>query len=489
MNGIVCLFLRPKFFLYITLGFTRDLMKFKSKNLINILAFCGIITIAFLILEAGKKLEVPGSIANIVSEEGEQSNLDTILQSFRSPLPIFILQLIIIIIASRVCGYLFKKMGQPGVMGEIIAGILLGPSFIGMLFPSFSAFAFPASSLSNLQMLSQIGLILFMFVIGMELDLSLIKQRAKAAVYISYASIVVPYIMGIALSYFLYKSYAPPGVPFYAFALFMGIAMSITAFPVLARIIRERGLTDSHLGIISITSAAVNDVAGWSLLAFVVAIARAHSIYTSFYTLIGTLVYTGVMLLAVRPLLKKLVKEDTEQVKQSSLAIIILVLLLSSYCSEVIGIHALFGAFMAGVVMPPQLNFRKVIISKIEDVALVLLLPIFFVLTGLRTQIGLINDPALWITCAMIIAIAIAGKFGGSALAAKLSGETTYNSLAIGALMNTRGLMELIILNIGYDLGILQPAVFTMMVIMALVTTFMTSPILNLLDRVYKKQR
>lgn len=464
-------------------------MKSKSNILINILAFCGIISIAFFILNEGRKLESPGAITNIMSAHNEQSILSAIVQSFTSPLPIFILQLIVIIIASRVCGFLFKRIGQPGVIGEIIAGILLGPSFLGMIFPQFTAFVFPASSLSNLQMLSQVGLILFMFVVGMELDMNLIRKRARAAIFISYASIVIPYVLGIALSYFLYKKYAPPTVPFYAFALFMGIAMSITAFPVLARIIRERGLTNTHLGTISITSAAVNDVTGWSLLAFVVAIVRAHSIYTTVYTLIGTALYICIMLFVVRSLLKKIVPDEHHhaQVKQSTLAIIIIILLLSAYASEVIGIHALFGAFMAGVIMPPQLNLRKVIISKIEDVALVLLLPLFFVLTGLRTQIGLLNDSSLWMACSLIIVVAITGKFGGSAIAAKLSGENNHDSLAIGALMNTRGLMELIILNIGYDLGILQPEVFTMMVVMALVTTLMTSPALNILGRIYKK--
>ncbi|RYE25540.1 MAG: hypothetical protein EOP51_03815 [Sphingobacteriales bacterium] len=407
-----------------------------------------------------------------------------------SPLSIFILQLVVIIVASRVFAAVFKKIGQPAVMGEIIAGIALGPSLMGGLFPSFSEFLFPATSFGNLQMLSQVGLILFMFVIGMELDLNLIKQKAKAALFISYASIIIPFALGVGLAYFLHQRFAPANIPFYAFALFMGIAMSITAFPVLARIIRERQIGQTRLGVISMASAAIDDVTGWCVLALVIGVVNAKGAEFALITLGEAIAYICLMLLVVRALLKRLSKRtnDIKLVNQSTVAIIFLVLLLSAYCCEMIGIHALFGAFMAGVVMPAEWNFRNLIISKIEDVSMILFLPIFFVLTGLRTQIGLLNDPSLWLICLLIIALAVLGKFGGSALAAKLSGESTYESLSIGALMNTRGLMELIVLNIGYDLGILTPQIFTMMVIMALVTTMMTNPALNILNRLYKQQ-
>lgn len=406
-----------------------------------------------------------------------------------STLAIFILQLIVIIIAARVFAYLFRRIGQPAVMGEIIAGIALGPSLMGAVAPEFSQVLFPPTSFGNLQMLSQIGLILFMFVIGMELDLNLIKQKIRSAVFISTASSMVPFALGVGIAYYLYSTYAPPQIPFHAFALFMGIAMSITAFPVLARIIRERNIGSTRLGIISMTTAAINDVTGWCALAFVIAIAKAESLQTSFYTLLGVAAYICSMLFIVRPLLKRITEQKSENKTghQSNIAIIFVILLLSSYCCEVMGIHALFGAFMTGIIMPLKWDFRNLIINKIEDVSVVLLLPIFFVLTGLRTQIGLLNDSSLWLICFAIIAVAIIGKFGGSFIAAKLSGESTYESLSIGALMNTRGLMELIILNIGYDLGILTPQIFTMMVIMALVTTLMTNPILNLLNRIYKK--
>lgn len=414
--------------------------------------------------------------------------LQSLSAALAHPIAVFLLQLIVIILAAQVCGYLVKKIGQPSVMGEILAGIILGPSLVGAIFPGFTAFVFPSASLDNLKMLSQIGLILFMFVIGMELDLNIIKKKAKSAVLISNVSIVFPFALGVGLSFYLYTDFCPAGIPKYAFALFIGIAMSITAFPVLARIIRDKGLTNTRMGSISIIAAAFGDIAGWCILAIVIAIAKAGSPGSSLYTLLYAAVYVLIMLFAVRPLLKKLSanKSHSAEVKRSTIAIIFIVLLLSAWGAEIIGIHALFGAFMAGVIMPLEWNFRNLIINKIEDIALVMLLPLFFVLTGLRTQIGLLNDTSLWSVCLLITAVAIAGKFGSSAIAARIAGENMRDSLAIGALMNTRGLMELIILNIGYDLGILSQEIFTMMVIMALITTFMTSPTLNLINRIYK---
>lgn len=401
----------------------------------------------------------------------------------------FLIQLIIIIITSRVFGYFFKKMGQPTVMGEILAGIFLGPSILGSLFPAYLQAIFPPGSLDTMRILSQIGLILFMFVVGMELDLDILRTKARTAVTISNASIIIPFSLGVCLAYFLHDSYAPKDVPFYAFALFMGIAMSITAFPVLARIIRERALRDKRIEAIAMTSAALNDVTGWVALAFVIAIIKAHSFSNSVYTLLATVAYMLGMVFIVRPLMNKLAKaQENNFIKQSTIAIIFIVMLLSSLCTELIGVHALFGAFMAGVIMPQQWHFRQIVTDKVEDVALILLLPLFFVITGLRTHINTVNTPTLWAVTLLIIFVAVVGKLGGSAVAAKLTGENNYNSLSIGALMNTRGLMELVILNIGYDLNILSQEIFTMMVIMALVTTFMTSPLLNILDKAYNKK-
>lgn len=466
-------------------------MNRKASAVISIILFLVLISGIFAIIQAGKGLEIGNTIRQIEQGGPAPSGLDGMLSAFRHPLPVFILQLVVIIVTCQVCGYLFRKMGQPGVMGEILAGIVLGPSVLGAFFPEVTGFLFPPSSLGNLQMLSQIGLVLFMFVIGMELDLNLIKSKAKAAVYISNASIVVPYLMGVALAYFLYRKYAPPHIPFYAFALFMGIAMSITAFPVLARVIKEKGLTGTKLGTIAITSAAAGDVTGWCILAIVIAIVKAGSMMSSLYTIGGAVVYVLIMFFPVRFLLRNLAlkTQGDKTISIGVLALVFFTMLVSAYCSEIIGIHALFGAFVAGVVMPEEWSFRKNIIDKIEDVALVLLLPLFFVFTGLRTQIGLLNEGSLWTVCLIIILLAIAGKFGGSALAARIKGESWHDSLCIGALMNTRGLMELIILNIGYDLGILTGEVFTMLVIMAIVTTFMTSPSLDMINRFFKAKR
>ena len=462
-------------------------MNRKTAAIWYITSFAGLGIVIWLVFTLGKQLESSSNI-QLPESISEASLLQVVAEAIKHPLAIFILQLILIIVASQLCARLFKKIGQPSVMGEILAGILLGPSLMGALLPQFSSFVFPPSSLINLQMLSQVGLILFMFVIGIELDLRLLKQKARAAIFISYFSIIFPFCLGIGLSYFLYERFAPHQIPFYAFSLFTGIAMSITAFPVLARIIRERGLNGTKLGIIAITAAASGDVAAWCILAFIIAIVNAGSISSSLYTIIEVAAYVCVMLLVVRPLLKKLAlpAEGSTVMKRSSMAIIFVTLLASSYCCEVIGIHALFGAFLAGAVMPEEWNFRKLLIDKIEDVALVLLLPLFFVFTGLRTQIGLLDDPSLWLTCSLIILVAVTGKFGGSAIAARITGESMKDSLSIGALMNTRGLVELVVLNIGYDLHILTPRIFTMMVIMALVTTFMTNPAINLINRIYK---
>ncbi len=410
---------------------------------------------------------------------------ETLVHNLTHPLAILLLQILTIILVARVFGVFFKKIGQPTVIGEIIAGIFLGPSFLATYLPAYSDFLFPAKSLPNLQFLSQIGLILFMFVIGMELDLKVLRSKAKDAIVISHASIIFPFTLGTGLAYFIYKNYAPPNVGFIAFALFMGVAMSITAFPVLARIVQERGLSKTKLGTIVITCAAADDITAWCILAVVIAIVKAGSVLSAFYTIFLALAYMIVMIRLVQPFLRKLGEKHSgsETFSKSMVAVFFVTMLLSSFATEVIGIHALFGAFMAGVIMPANTQFRNVIIGKVEDVALVLLLPLFFVFTGLRTEIGLLNTPGLWLVCAAIIIVAVIGKFLGSALAARYVGQSWPDSLSIGALMNTRGLMELVVLNIGYDLGVLSPEIFAMMVIMALVTTLMTGPALNLVNR------
>lgn len=429
---------------------------------------------------------------NIIQPESKKSNfmefIDSMIHNLTHPLAILLAQIVTIILAARIFGWICKKIGQPSVIGEILAGIVLGPSVIGLYFPEFTATLFPVESLGNLQFLSQIGLILFMFVIGMELDLNVLKNKAHDAVVISHASIIIPFTLGIGLAYYIYLNFAPEGVKFTSFGLFLGIAMSITAFPVLARIVQERGLQKTRLGTIVITCAAADDITAWCILAAVIAIVKAGSFTSALYIIALAALYVLFMIKIVKPFLKRVgdLHQTKEKISKPIVAIFFLTLIISAYMTEVIGIHALFGSFMAGAIMPENISFRNIFIEKIEDVALVLLLPLFFVFTGLRTEIGLLNDPYLWKVTGLIILVAVTGKFIGSSLAAKFVGQSWKDSLVIGALMNTRGLMELVVLNIGYDLGVLSPKIFAMMVIMALATTFMTGPALDLIQWIFK---
>ncbi|OXA87391.1 cation:proton antiporter [Flavobacterium hercynium] len=443
----------------------------------------------YWIISKGAALEVGRGIIQKKIESNHWNDfLHSMVDNLKHPLAILLAQIVTIILVARLFGWVFRKIGQPSVIGEMIAGIVLGPSLVGMYFPEFSGALFPKESLGNLQFLSQIGLILFMFVIGMELDLKVLKNKAHESVVISHASIVIPFALGLTFAYFIYGTFAPQGVEFSSFGLFMGIAMSITAFPVLARIVQERGMQKTKLGTIAITCAAADDITAWCILAVVIAIVKAGSLLSSLYVIGLAIIYVIVMLKIVRPFLKRVgdLNSTRESLNKPVVAIFFLTLLFSAYASELIGIHALFGAFLAGAIMPENNKFRNIFIEKVEDVSIIVLLPLFFVFTGLRTQIGLLNDPYLWKVTGVIIVVAVVGKFFGSALAAKFVGQNWKDSLAIGALMNTRGLMELVVLNIGYDLGVLSTEIFTMMVIMALVTTFMTGPALDFIGYIFK---
>lgn len=448
----------------------------------------GFSAIMLAIIQSGTLLQAGRNIVVNQSENSQwQDFIDSFAQNIQHPLALLLAQIVSIIIAAKLFGWICTKIGQPSVIGEMIAGIVLGPSLIGSYFPEFSVLLFPTHSLPNLQFLSQIGLILFMFIIGMELDLKLLNKASHDAVVISHASIIVPFSLGMGLAYYIYQSYAPDGIPFLSFGLFMGIAMSITAFPVLARIIQERGITKTKLGAIAITCAAADDITAWCILAAVIAIVKAGSVMSSLYTIGMAVGYVLLMIKVVRPFLARIgsIYNSKESLTKPIVALFFLTLIISAYVTEVIGIHALFGAFMAGAIMPDNMKFRSLFIEKVEDVSLVLLLPLFFVFTGLRTQINLINGTEQWVLTGLIIALAVAGKFLSSTLAAKFVGQNWKDSLSIGALMNTRGLTELIVLNIGYDLGVLTPTVFSMLVLMALVTTIMTGPALDVINRLF----
>jgi Kef-type K+ transport system membrane component KefB len=393
------------------------------------------------------------------------------------------LQIFIIVAAACIAGWLSIRIGQPAVVGEMIAGILLGPSLFGLLAPQAFQFVFAPSSLEPLRLFSQIGVCLFMFAVGMELDVSQLKRQVQTAIVVSHSSIVIPYLLGVTLALFLFQQLAQPGATFTAFALFMGISMSITAFPVLVRILKDRKIFKTALGSTATACAAVDDVTAWIILAFVIAISRANSVGGAAFSFGLVIVFVSLMLLVIKPNLPKWLGQsalEADQPGKVTLAVVVGVVIASAFSTELIGIHALFGAFLAGTVMPSTSDFREKLVVRVENISSVLLLPVFFAFTGLRTHIGLLSHAHDWIICLIIIGVATAGKLGGSALAARLTGMDTLSSLQLGALMNTRGLMELIALNIGYDLGILSQRIFTMLVIMALVTTVMTGPFLTL---------
>lgn len=400
-----------------------------------------------------------------------------------NPLALLVAQAIVIITVARVFGLAARRLEQPMVIAEIAAGIALGPSLLKWAWPAASAMLFPSNSIGNLQLLSQVGLLLFMFLVGLEFDTGLIRGRAHTSVAISHASIALPFGLGAALALYLYPRLADPAIPFLSFVLFMGVAMSITAFPVLARILVERRLLGSRVGAITIACAAVDDVTAWCILAFVVSIVRAKGFEGAILTTAFTVCFITVMLFGIRPLLRRIGERtrSRELLSQNRVAVVLVLVLASSLATEAIGVHALFGAFVLGAVIPKGDGFAKQLAEKLEDLVVVFLLPLFFAYSGLKTQIGLLNSAEDWAMCGAIVAVACAGKFGGSTLAARLTGMRWRESAALGVLMNTRGLMELVALNIGYDLGVISAKLFTMMVLMALITTFITTPLLELI--------
>jgi len=393
-----------------------------------------------------------------------------------------VLQIAVILVAARVVGFLFQKINQPQVMGEMVAGILLGPSLLGWLAPGVSAALFPPASLSYLNALSQVGLVVFMFVVGLALNPTELHGYGHAAVLTSHVSIVAPFCLGGLTALYLYPRLSDDGVTFTGFALFMGAAMSITAFPVLARILSERGLVRSRMGTLAIACAAVDDVTGWCILAYIVVLVRVtHAARPAWVTIGGSIAYVLIMLFVVRRILPAFEREfrKRDRLTDNLIAVIVVLVLASALATEWLGIHLLFGAFLMGAIMPKAPEFTRYLLHKFESVTVVLLLPLFFAYTGLRTRIGVGGGRAIWLYSAIVIVVAITGKLGGSMFAARLAGMPWREAASLGILMNTRGLMELVILNIGLDIGVISPAMFSIMVLMALVTTFMTTPLLE----------
>lgn len=393
-----------------------------------------------------------------------------------------LLALAAVIAAGRSLGVVFRWIGQPPVIAEVIAGILLGPSLLGAIAPEAKDYLLPDSVAPSLQVIAQLGVILYMFVVGLELDLGLLHERGHSTVAISHASIVVPFLLGALLALAMYPALSLRDVSFTIFALFLGVAMSVTAFPVLARILTDRKMTRTKLGVIAITCAAVDDASAWCLLAFVVGVAKAD-VGGAVLVAVLTIGYIALMFLLVRPLVHAWCKWLGDKTPSPEvLAIIFVAVLTSALITELIGIHAIFGAFLVGAIFPHDSAIARDITKKLENLVTVLLLPAFFAYTGMRTQMGLISGWENWLWCLAIIAVATLGKFGGTLFAARFTGMSWRESSSLGILMNTRGLMELIVLNIGLDLGILSPAIFAMMVIMAIVTTMATTPVLQLIQ-------
>jgi Kef-type K+ transport system membrane component KefB len=393
-----------------------------------------------------------------------------------------VLQIGVILLASRLTGLLVRKIGQPQVIGEMLAGILLGPSLLGWAMPGISSALFPASSLGYLNAISQVGLVLFMFLVGFSLNPMELREGGRAAVLTSHASIITPFCMGATLALYLYPRLAVGKISFISFALFMGSAMSITAFPVLARILTEKKLLHSRMGTLSIACAAIDDITGWCILAYVVVLIRAEGASMPVWVTIGgAITYVLVMLYGVRPLLPRFDAyfRKAGHLTEGAISLMIVLALASALVTEWLGVHLLFGAFLMGAIMPKTQDFVQTVMQRLESLTVIVLLPLFFAYSGLRTSIGTLKG-GMWLYVLLIIAVAVAGKFGGSTLAARMAGMEWRDAASLGILMNTRGLMELVALNIGLDIGVITPSLFTMMVVMALATTVMTSPLLEL---------
>jgi Kef-type K+ transport system membrane component KefB len=395
-----------------------------------------------------------------------------------------VLQIAVVLAACRIVGIIFLKMHQPRVVGEMFAGIMLGPSLLGWIAPQTSAYLFPASSLGFLNALSQIGVVIFMFLVGLGTDPKELQGQGRASLLTAHVGITAPFVLASLLSLYLYPRLSDDSVTFTAFTLFMGAAMSITAFPVLARILQERKMMATRLGAVAIACAAMGDVTGWCILAYIVVLIRSeHTTNSIWITVGGIVLFALVMIYAVRPLLRGFAKSYARrgELSENRMAFLLLCILIAALCTERLGIHLLFGAFLMGAIMPKEHKFVRYVLDRFETITVTLLLPLFFAFTGLRTNVGLVKGPQMWMYCILIILVATVGKMGGSTLASRLAGMPLREAAGLGILMNTRGLMELVILDIGLDIGVISPALFSMMVIMALFTTFMTTPVLKLI--------
>ncbi len=389
-----------------------------------------------------------------------------------------LLTLAAVVVAGQILGILFRYVGQPPVIGEVVAGIMLGPSLLGRIWPEASAFLMPAQVGPYVSVIAQIGVILYMFLVGLELNPAVLKERAGNTLFIAHGSMALPFVAGAALGLFLYPRMAYEAHSFVGFVLFMGISLSVTAFPVLARILTDRHMQSTSLGIIALGAAAAGDVTAWCILAFVVGIAQS-AVHKAALTLLLTLLFIAVMLIVVRPLLLRMFqRHDRPTPAPLFTAAMLVAVFASAMLTEAIGIHALFGAFLLGAIIPHDSQLANAFRHKFEDLVTLLLLPAFFASVGMRTEIGLVSGTENWLICGLITLVAMLGKFVGTYGAARFTGLDRRNATCLGVLMNTRGLMELIVLSVGLELKVLSPTLFAMMVLMALETTLVTGPVL-----------
>lgn len=389
-----------------------------------------------------------------------------------------LLQFVVILIVVQIFGTVCKRVGQQWVIGEILAGLALGPSLLGLLLPGVKNFLFPASALPTLQTLGDIGLVFYMFSLGARLDTHTILGQSRTAIVTSLSGILLPFLLGVPLAFFLFPTLGGPKATLVSFVLMVGTAMSITAFPVLARLLTERKMLSTPIGTLALTCAAVDDVIAWCLLALVIAVAHAQNLLSVTQTVGLTIIFGIGMLLVIRPLLAFAYRRISS--KQILISLSLVLLMLSAYCTNAIGIHPVFGAFLMGLILPRKVVFVE-LVRMLDRINTVTFLPLYFIFSGLRTEIKLISSPWLWLICLLVIVVACGGKIFGGTFALRFMGHNWRDASCLGVLMNTRGLVELIVLNIGLDLGVLSPTVFAMLVIMALVTTMMASPLLQLL--------
>jgi len=428
------------------------------------------------ILHAGRDLPAAINPAVQAVDQGPRVSFQTSL---------FLTQVIIIIATARLIGSALQKLGQPRVVGEMLAGLILGPSLLGAVAPAAYQWLFPPGMIRPLNALSQTGIVLFMFLIGLELNVREMIRQSRESFVISHASIAVPMFAGSALALFFYHDFAVAGIPFHTFALFLGCAMSITAFPVLARILRDSANKNSGFHSMVLGCAATADVSAWIILAFVISLARGNAMNLAAIgrMMAGITLYLLLMIAVVRPFLKMICcgrgsdKDGSYALPQNQLGIVLLVVLASAVATELLNLHAIFGAFVAGLIMPQDHRVSETIRNRLDDLLSILLLPLFFAYAGLRANVASIATLSNWLACGAIIGVAVVSKIGGCVAAGRATGMSWRGAGAIGVLMNARGLMELVLLTIGLHLGIITPLLFTIMLIMAIATTLMATPL------------